>query len=79
MSDWEKSFEEISDRETVTLTKGQIKKLMKDAALEAVTLEKQKQTQEQEQETTMTKDQIMKVQNRTERQKLIKAHPELFR
>lgn len=70
-------LELMADNETVTLTKGQIKKLMKDAALEAVTLEKQKQTQEQG--TTMTKDQIMKVQNRTERQKLIKAHPELFR
>ena len=77
MTDWEKEFERISDQEKVTLTKGEIKKLMKDAAFEAVAQEKQIQSQKQQ--TTMTKDQIMKVQNRTERQNLIKAHPELFR
>ena len=77
MTDWEKEFERISDQEKVTLTKGEIKKLMKDAAFAAVAQEKQIQSQKQQ--TTMTKDQIMKVQNRTERQNLIKAHPELFR
>ena len=77
MTDWEKEFERISDQEKVTLTKGEIKKLMKDAVFEAVAQEKQIQSQKQQ--TTMTKDQIMKVQNRTERQNLIKAHPELFR
>ena len=77
MTDWEKEFERISDQEKVTLTKGEIKKLMKNAAFEAVAQEKQIQSQKQQ--TTMTKDQIMKVQNRTERQNLIKAHPELFR
>ena len=77
MTDWEKEFERISDQEKVTLTKGEIKKLMKDAAFAAVAQEKQIQSQKQQ--TSMTKDQIMKVQNRTERQNLIKAHPELFR
>ena len=71
------ALEMMANNETVTLTKGQIKELMRDAAREAVEMEMQKQTQKQQ--TTMTKDQIMKVQNRTERQKLIKAHPELFR
>lgn len=71
------ALEMMANNETVTLTKGQIKELMRDAAREAVEMEMQKQTQKQQ--TTMTKDQIMKVQNRTERQNLIKAHPELFR
>lgn len=79
MSDWEQVFEKISDREEITLTKGQVKELMKDAALEAVAMEKQKQKQEQEQQTGLTREQIMQTKDGSTRRKLIRENMNLFK
>lgn len=75
MSDWEKAFEDLANKETVTLTKGEIKSLMKEAAAEAVKVERE----QQKQENTTTKEQIMQIKDRTERQAMIQKHKDLFR
>lgn len=67
-------LELMADNETVTLTKGQIKALMKDAAKEAVMVAQQKQEQQEE----LTREQIMQTKDGATRRKLIRENLNLF-
>ncbi len=70
------------EQEVVTLTRGQLKGLMQEVMQEATSGVKTAVTEamaERDAAQKVTREQIMSIKDRTERQQMIKKHPELFK
>lgn len=68
------------DQEAVTMTRGQLKDLLQ-GVMQETTAEVKAAIREtlKDRDAKVTKEQIMSIKDRTERQQMIKKHPELFK
>ncbi len=67
-------FDELIDKEQVTMTKGQLKELIRDAIQEAVEKDRKARGRTPE----ITKEQILNVKDNETRQRLISRNRHLF-
>lgn len=71
---------QTDNQEAVTMTRGQLKDLLQ-GVMQETTAEVKAAIREtlKERDAKVTKEQIMSIKDRTERQQMIKKHPELFK
>ena len=75
-----KKQNQTDNQEAVTMTRGQLKDLLQ-GVMQETTAEVKAAIREtlKERDAKVTKEQIMSIKDRTERQQMIKKHPELFK